>query len=191
VRYPVTMPLRIEESADVDSRASIGDETVVWHLAQIRESAEIGKECIIGRGAYIDHGVKLGNRCKIQNYALVYAPAVLEDGVFVGPAAIFTNDRFPRAINSDGTLKSSDDWEAQTTLIRRGAAIGARSVLITGVTIGQWAIVAAGAVVTKDVPDFALVGGTPARILGWVDENGQRVDEEKAKRLSANLNAEE
>jgi acetyltransferase-like isoleucine patch superfamily enzyme len=185
------MPLRIEESADVDSRASIGDETVVWHLAQIRESAEIGKECIIGRGAYIDHGVKLGNRCKIQNYALVYAPAVLEDGVFVGPAAIFTNDRFPRAINSDGTLKSSDDWEAQTTLIRRGAAIGARSVLITGVTIGQWAIVAAGAVVTKDVPDFALVGGTPARILGWVDENGQRVDEEEAKRLSANLNVEE
>ena len=88
-------------------------------------------------------------------------------------------------------MKSSDDWEAQTTLIRRGAAIGARSVLITGVTIGQWAIVAAGAVVTKDVPDFALVGGTPARILGWVDENGQRVDEEEAKRLSANLNVEE
>lgn len=181
------MPLRIEESADVDSRATIGDGTVIWHLAQIRESAEIGEECIIGRGAYIDQGVKLGNNCKIQNYALVYAPAVLEEGVFVGPAAVFTNDRFPRAVNTDGTLKSSEDWEAQTTLIRYGAAIGARSVLITGVTVGRWAMVAAGAVVTKDVPDFALVGGTPARILGWVDESGMRIDEEEAKRRSISL----
>jgi UDP-2-acetamido-3-amino-2,3-dideoxy-glucuronate N-acetyltransferase len=187
VRYPVTMPLRIEESADVDSRATIGDGTVIWHLAQIRESAEIGEECIIGRGAYIDQGVKLGNNCKVQNYALVYAPAVLEEGVFVGPAAVFTNDRFPRAVNTDGTLKSSEDWETQTTLIRYGAAIGARSVLITGVTVGRWAMVAAGAVVTKDVPDFALVGGTPARILGWVDENGTRIDEEEAKRRSISL----
>jgi len=187
VRYPVTMPLRIEESADVDSRATIGDGTVIWHLAQIRESAEIGEGCIIGRGAYIDQGVKLGNNCKVQNYALVYAPAVLEEGVFVGPAAVFTNDRFPRAVNTDGTLKSSEDWETQTTLIRYGAAIGARSVLITGVTVGRWAMVAAGAVVTKDVPDFALVGGTPARILGWVDENGTRIDEEEAKRRSISL----
>ncbi|CAI8393459.1 MAG: UDP-2-acetamido-3-amino-2,3-dideoxy-D-glucuronateN-acetyltransferase [Acidimicrobiales bacterium AG-410-I20] len=187
MRYPVTMPLRIEESADVDSRATIGDGTVIWHLAQIRESAEIGEECIIGRGAYIDQGVKLGNNCKVQNYALVYAPAVLEEGVFVGPAAVFTNDRFPRAVNTDGTLKSSEDWEAQTTLIRYGAAIGARSVLITGVTVGRWAMVAAGAVVTKDVPDFALVGGTPARILGWVDESGMRIDEEEAKRRSISL----
>ncbi len=187
MRYPVTMPLRIEESADVDSRATIGDGTVIWHLAQIRESAEIGEECIIGRGAYIDQGVKLGNNCKVQNYALVYAPAVLEEGVFVGPAAVFTNDRFPRAVNTDGTLKSSEDWETQTTLIRYGAAIGARSVLITGVTVGRWAMVAAGAVVTKDVPDFALVGGTPARILGWVDENGTRIDEEEAKRRSISL----
>jgi len=187
VRYPVTMPLRIEESADVDSSATIGDGTVIWHLAQIRESAEIGEECIIGRGAYIDQGVRLGNNCKIQNYALVYAPAVLEEGVFVGPAAVFTNDRFPRAINTDGTLKSSEDWETQTTLIRFGAAIGARSVLITGITVGRWAMVAAGAVVTKDVPDFALVGGTPARILGWVDESGMRIDEEEAKRRSVSL----
>ncbi len=187
MRYPVTMPLRIEESADVDSRATIGDGTVIWHLAQIRESAEIGEGCIIGRGAYIDQGVKLGNNCKVQNYALVYAPAVLEEGVFVGPAAVFTNDRFPRAVNTDGTLKSSEDWETQTTLIRYGAAIGARSVLITGVTVGRWAMVAAGAVVTKDVPDFALVGGTPARILGWVDENGTRIDEEEAKRRSISL----
>ena len=187
MRYPVTMPLRIEESADVDSRATIGDGTVIWHLAQIRESAEIGEECIIGRGAYIDQGVKLGNNCKVQNYALVYAPAVLEEGVFVGPAAVFTNDRFPRAVNTDGTLKSSEDWETHTPLIRYGAAIGARSVLITGVTVGRWAMVAAGAVVTKDVPDFALVGGTPARILGWVDENGTRIDEEEAKRRSISL----
>ena len=146
------MAARIVDSADVSDQAIIGDGTSVWHLAQVREHAHIGTNCIIGRGAYIGEGVTMGNNCKVQNYALVYEPAVLEDGVFIGPAVTLTNDHFPRAINADGTLKSASDWEAVGVTIRRGAAIGARSVCVAPVEIGEWATVAAGAVVTKDVP---------------------------------------
>src|SRR6476620_8756470 len=111
-------------SADVDDRAEIGDGTSVWHLAQVREGAVIGQECIIGRGAYVGSGVRMGDRCKLQNYALVYEPAVLEDGVFVGPAAVFTNDHFPRSITPDGRLKTGHDWDAVGVTVRRGASIG-------------------------------------------------------------------
>lgn len=167
------MPTRILDSADVDPRAVIGDDTTVWHLAQVREGAEIGDGCIIGRGAYIDHGVVLGRHCKIQNHALVYAPATLEDGVFVGPAAVLTNDRYPRAINPDGSLKGADDWEMAGITLRTGSSIGARAVIVPGITVGRWAVVAAGAVVTKDVPDHGLVAGVPGRVVGWVGTDGR------------------
>lgn len=137
----------------------------------------IGENCIIGRGAYIDAGVVVGDNCKIQNYALVYAPARLEDGVFVGPAAVFTNDSFPRAINPDGSLKATDDWDMVGVTVRRGAAIGARVVVLGGVVVGEWALVAAGAVVTKDVPDHGLMVGSPARRLGWVGYSGSPLEE--------------
>jgi len=167
-----TKGARIAPTADIDDTAEIGDGTRVWHLAQVREDARVGRDCILGRGAYVGPGVIVGDNCKLQNYALVYEPAVLEDGVFVGPAVVFTNDEFPRAINPDGTLKSADDWHAVGVTVRTGASIGARSVCIAPVTIGRWALVAAGSVVTKDVPDHAVVAGVPARRIGWVGEAG-------------------
>lgn len=166
---------RIVDSADVSPEAKVGSGSSVWHLAQVREGADIGKNCVIGRGAYIGTDVKLGDNCKIQNYALVYEPAELGHGVFIGPAVVLTNDHNPRAINPDGTVKSADDWEPVGVTIKEGAAIGARAVCVAPVTIGAWATVAAGAVVTRDVPDFALVVGVPARRVGWVGKSGHRL----------------
>ncbi|MDJ1370963.1 acyltransferase [Gulosibacter molinativorax] len=166
---------RIEASADISSEAHVGEGTTIWHLAHVREDARLGKNCILGRGAYVGPGVTLGDNCKVQNYALVYEPAVLEDGVFIGPAVVLTNDTYPRAINPDGSLKSADDWDAVGVTIQQGAAIGARAVCVAPVTIGAWAMVAAGAVVNKDVPDFALMVGVPARQLGWVGKTGHRL----------------
>lgn len=174
------MATRILESADVDDRASIGDGTSVWHLAQVRENAQIGANCVIGRGAYIGTGVHLGDNCKIQNLALVYEPAYLEDGVFVGPAVVFTNDHFPRAINADGTLKSASDWEPVGVTCKQGASIGARSVCVAPVTIGRWALVAAGSTVIRDVPDYAIVAGVPAKQIGWAGEAGHPLKQDRA-----------
>jgi acetyltransferase-like isoleucine patch superfamily enzyme len=168
---------RIQESADVDATAVIGDDTSVWHLAQVRDGVRIGSGCVIGRGAYIGSGVVMGDNCKVQNYALVYEPAVLEDGVFIGPAVVLTNDTYPRAVNPDGSLKSAHDWQAVGVTLREGAAVGARSVCVAPVTIGRWATVAAGSVVTRDVPDFALVAGVPARRIKWVGRAGVPLDD--------------
>lgn len=166
------MDFQAAASADVDSRARIGAGSRVWHLAQIREDAVVGANCTIGRGAYVGPGVRLGDNVKLQNYALVYEPAILEDGVFVGPAAVLTNDMYPRAVTPQGRLKDHDDWTMVAVVIREGAAIGARAVCVAPVEIGRWALVAAGAVVTVDVPDFALVVGVPARRVGWVGRAG-------------------
>lgn len=162
----------VESSADVDDDAVIGAGTRIWHLAQVREGAVVGANCILGRGSYVGPGVRIGDNCKLQNYALVYEPAVLEDGVFVGPAVVFTNDVFPRAITPQGVLKSAEDWHAVGVTVRTGASIGARAVCIAPVVIGHWALVAAGSVVRSDVPDYALVAGVPARRIGWVGEAG-------------------
>lgn len=165
----------VQATADVDATAVLGARTRVWHLAQIREDARLGADCNIGRGAYIGPGVVLGDACKVQNYALVYEPAVVGDGVFIGPAVVFTNDEFPRAANPDGSPKGADDWHAVGVTVERGASIGARAVCIAPVTIGEWALVAAGAVVTRDVPAHALVAGVPARRVGWVGRTGHRL----------------
>jgi acetyltransferase-like isoleucine patch superfamily enzyme len=171
------MGTRIQASADVSPDAEIGDGSQVWHLAQVREHAKLGVECIVGRGAYIGTGVQMGDRCKVQNYALVYEPASLADGVFVGPAAVFTNDQYPRAVNPDGSAQSAADWTAVGVTVDTGAAIGARAVCVAPVRIGAWATVAAGAVVTRDVPPHALVAGVPAKQIGWVGHAGARLQE--------------
>lgn len=162
----------VAEGADVAPDVQLREGTMVWHLAQVREGAELGGNCVVGRGAYIGTDVRVGNNCKIQNHALVYEPAELAAGVFIGPAAVLTNDTYPRAINPDGTAKTAADWDPVGVTIAEGASIGARAVCVAPVSIGRWATVAAGAVVTKDVPDFGLVAGTPARRIGWVGKAG-------------------
>jgi acetyltransferase-like isoleucine patch superfamily enzyme len=166
-------PPAIDPSADVSPDASVGARTKVWHLAQIRERAVVGADCVIGRGAYIGPGVVMGDGCKVQNHALVYEPARLGDGVFIGPAVVLTNDEYPRAVTPDGRLKGADDWHAVGVTIGRGAAIGARAVCVAPIEIGEWALIAAGAVVVKDVPAHALMVGVPARRIGWVGRAGR------------------
>ena len=165
----------IDPTASVSPSARIGEGTRVWGLAQVREDAVLGAGCIVGRGAYIGAGVRVGSNVKIQNLAQVYEPAVLGDGAFVGPAAVLTNDQFPRSVNPDGTLKNPSSWTPVGVTVGEGASIGARAVCVAPVRIGRWAMVGAGATVVRDVPDFALVVGSPARRVGWVGRAGQRL----------------
>lgn len=158
---------RVHPTADVSPAATVGEGASIWHHAQVREGAVIGDQCIIGKGVYIGADVHVGARCKVQNYSCVYEGTTLEDGVFVGPEVVFTNDRYPRAINPDGSLKSADNWECRGATVRYGASVGSRSVVLPGVEIGRWALVAAGSVVTKDVLPHAIVAGNPARPRGW------------------------
>ena len=169
--------VRIHQTADVSSEAQIGEGTSVWHQAQIREGAHIGCHCVIGKGVYIDFGVRIGNNVKIQNYVPVYHGVTIQDGVFIGPHVCFTNDKRPRAVNPDGVLKKDDNWVLSETLVLEGAAIGAHSVIVCGTTIGRWAMVGSGSVVTRDVPDYGLVWGNPARLQGFVCPCGERLQE--------------
>ncbi len=162
------MTKRIHPTAEVHPSAQIGDGTSIWNQCHVRENTVIGANCILGKDSYVDFGVHIGDNVKIQNGALVYHGTTLEDGVFVGPGAIFTNDKLPRAINPDGTLKSDDDWVVGETTVQVGASIGAGAVILPGITVGRFALVGAGAVVTKNVPEHGLVLGNPARLAGYV-----------------------
>lgn len=161
--------------AEVDESASVGEGTMIWQLAHVREGAAIGSHCSVGRGVYVGPGVAIGNNCKIQNYSLVYEPAKIGHGVFIGPNVVLTNDTYPRAVNVDGSPKSAKDWIPFGVHIGNGASIGAHATCVAPVTIGEWAVIAAGAVVTQDVPAHALVAGVPARQIGWVGKGGHRL----------------
>jgi len=168
-------PIFVHDSADVSEEARIGPGTKIWNNAQIRAGSAIGKNCIIGKNAYIDTGVKVGNNVKVQNNVSIYAGTVINSGVFIGPHACFTNDKIPRAVNTNRSPKSADDWKISKTMVKEGASIGANVTLICGITIGSWAMVGAGAVVTRDVPDHALVYGNPANVQGFVCKCGRRI----------------
>ena len=163
-------------TAEVSSEATVGEGVKIWDFVKIREGASIGAETIIGMGAYIDADVSIGARCKIQNGAYIYRGSVLEDGVFVGPGACLCNDRLPRAITPDGRLKGPDDWVRGKIRVSYGASIGAGVIIVPDVTIGRFAMVGAGAVVTCDIPDHGLVAGVRGRLIGYVCSCGRRLD---------------
>ena len=177
--------VRVHPTAEVSPDAVIGPGTSIWNQAQVREHARIGAGCIIGKNVYVDAGVVVGDRVKIQNNASLYRGVTVEDGVFVGPHVCFTNDRVPRAVNPDGSLKAATDWQITETRVCTGAAIGANSTIVCGVTIGAWAMVGSGSVVSRSVPAYALVYGNPARRHGWVAPSGERAVFDAAGRFVA------
>jgi UDP-2-acetamido-3-amino-2,3-dideoxy-glucuronate N-acetyltransferase len=157
---------RVHPTAVVEDGAQIGAGVAIWHHAHIRAGAVVGVGTVIGKNVFVDADARVGARCKIQNNVSVYSGVVLEDDVFVGPSAVFTNDRFPRAFGV---------WDRVDTVVRRGASIGANATLVCGIEVGEYAMIAAGSVVTKDVQPYQLVAGNPARPKGWVDESGEIV----------------
>ena len=165
----------IHETAIVNDTASIGKNTKIWCFSQIREDVTIGENCIIGKNVYIDFGVTIGDNVKIQNNVSIYHGVTIKNGVFVGPHVCFTNDKFPRAINPDGSLKSEDDWELVETIVDEGAAIGANSTIVAGANIGKWAVISAGTTVTKNVPNHGLMLGEAGKISGWVCKCGSKL----------------
>ncbi len=167
---PTVSPLSV-----VEDGVELGAGVIVWDHACIREDACLGSGSTVGRGAFIDVAVVIGSNCKIQNNAMIYTPARLSDGVFVGPAAILTNDRWPRAVGLDGHRIGPTGWTRQGIVVEEGASIGAGSTIVAGVRLGKWSMVGAGAIVTKDVEPFSLVVGVPARQVGWVGRAGSRL----------------
>ena len=160
----------VHPSACVDEGAKVGEGTKIWHFSHVMLRATIGQNCSLGQNVFVANNVTIGNGVKIQNNVSVYEGVTLEDWVFCGPSMVFTNVKTPRSANPRNT---SDDYQA--TVVKRGASIGANATILCGTTIGEWAFVGAGAVVTKDLPAFAVVAGVPARLVGWACECGARI----------------
>jgi UDP-2-acetamido-3-amino-2,3-dideoxy-glucuronate N-acetyltransferase len=175
--FMLNVPFYIHPTAEVSSDAYIGAGTRIWRQAHVREHAQIGETCNIGKGVYIDAYVHIGSNVKIQNHVSLFEGVTLEDGVFVGPHVCFTNDLLPRAITPDGKLKIADDWVITPTLVKYGASIGAGAIIVCGITIGEFALVGAGSVVTRDVSPHALVFGNPARQHGYVCRCARRLSD--------------
>ncbi len=174
----MTTDYRAHPTAIVSDQATIGKETRIWHHAQVREEAVIGDRCILGKSVYVDKAVRIGSGVKIQNRASIYQGVTIEDEVFVGPHVAFTNDKYPRAFSSS--------WEIVPTLVKKGASIGANSTIICGITIGEYALVGAGSVVTRDVPSQVLVHGNPAKPVAYVCKCGHplRPIEEDSRKVT-------
>ena len=169
------MPVFVAASAVVSNDASIGEGTKIWHHVQIRENAEIGENCVISKSVYIDAGVIIRDNVKVQNHASLYAPAYIESGVFIGPNVVLTNDKNPRATNEKGKSKSERDWDKKGVIVREGASLGAGSICVAPVEIGQWAMVGAGSVVVQNLTAFGLYLGVPAKRIGWVGKSGVKL----------------
>ncbi len=169
----------IHETATVEEGAVVRKGTKIWHYAHVRSGARIGENCVIGKSVFIDTKVEIGDRCKLQNFANVYQGVSIGNEVFIGPHVTFTNDLYPRAQNPD--------WKILPTTVGDGASIGANATIICGVSIGRYAMVGAGSVVTKDVPEHALVVGVPAEIIGWVCRCGRRIEGQKDEKPSVLL----
>lgn len=169
------MSIRIHPTADVSEEATIGEGTQIWHYAQIREGVVIGRNCIIGKGTYVDFDVHLGDCCKLQNGVNLYHGAYLEDGVFLGPGVMVLNDKIPRAISPDGTLKTSSEWEVSPVKIGYGVSIGGGAIILPGITLGKWSMIGSGAVVTGDVQEYGIYYGNPAKLYGFACPCGNRL----------------
>lgn len=157
----------IHPTALIGDNVFIGQNTKIWVNVQIRENASIGNNCIISKDVYIDHSVSIGDRCKVQNSVSIYNGVVIESDVFIGPNVSFTNDLVPRAFNST--------WKVTPTYVQKGVSIGANSTIVCGITLGEYSMVAAGSVVTKDVPPYTLVVGNPARVRARIDKDGNKI----------------
>jgi UDP-2-acetamido-3-amino-2,3-dideoxy-glucuronate N-acetyltransferase len=178
---------RVHPSAELEDGVTVGTGSAIWQRAQVRTGARIGNECVIGRDVFIDVGVEIGNRVKIQNGALLYNGVTVADGVFIGPGVILTNDRYPRAITPDGALASAADWQVSPIRLDFGCSIGAGAIVVAGCDVGTFAMVGAGAVVTRTVPGHALVAGSPAKRIGWVCACGDRLLDADGKPAPAQI----
>jgi UDP-2-acetamido-3-amino-2,3-dideoxy-glucuronate N-acetyltransferase len=163
----------IHPTATVESPQDLGPGCRVWHYAHIRLGAVVGPECIVGKGAYVDAGVVIGARAKLQNGCSVYRGSQLANGVFIGPGAVLTNDRYPRAIGPDGALKTDDDWQVEEIVVGEGASVGAMAVVVAGLRLGAWSMLGAGSVATRDIPMHGLAYGNPARLAGFICKCGR------------------
>ncbi|MBI5227688.1 N-acetyltransferase [Candidatus Micrarchaeota archaeon] len=168
----------IHPTAEVSPKSKIGQGTKIWHYSQIRENVEIGQNCIIGKNVYIDNRVTIGDNCKIQNNSNIYGNAIIEEGVFIGPNSILTNDKNPRAISLNGHLKNAEDWAKGLIVIRKGASLGAATVVLPDIEIGKYAMIGAGSLVSKNIAPFSLAYGNPVEIKGKVDKSGKITERE-------------
>ena len=159
----------------ISESAIIGSGTKVWHNVQIGENTKIGNNCVIGSSVYIGNNVLIGDNVKIQNAALLFEGVNIESGVFIGPGVIITNDKNPRSVSNDGLLKGKTDWQLESVKIGYGASLGAGTICVAPITIGEWAMTGAGSVVTVDVKKYSLVLGNPARHVGWIGESGKKL----------------
>ena len=164
------------ETSIIDEGASIGNGTKIWHWTHISSNSKIGSNCTLGQNVYVANDVEIGSNCKIQNNVSIFDAVILEDQVFCGPSMVFTN-----VINPRSGVERKDEYKK--TLVKKGASIGANATIVCGVTLGEYCFIAAGAVITKDVEPYALMAGIPAKQIGWMDEYGDKVDENPLKKI--------